>query len=108
VLFYFPSTNGPEVSGSISDGKTSNVNGRWHSLLSKNRQSTWPHGIADIDELGEAVGWDLYCRQLDWGPLQGSAKRLASSDVVVMHVRFNRAFHQRGSAPKGMKIYYTV
>ena len=61
--------------------------------------------FADIDEMGERIGWQLSFRQLEAGPLVASVDLLQSRTFSLMRVNFNRRFHQTGSAIPGMKTF---
>jgi len=59
----------------------------------------------NIDELGAVVGWDLDFRQLERGRFRGSIVAVGGHATVLMRVRFNQAFHQRGTAMPGMMTF---
>ncbi len=56
----------------------------------------------EVNAFGRAVGWDIDFRQLDSGAPKIEARVLAGSQTTVMGFRFERAYHQRGSAPRGV------
>ncbi len=58
--------------------------------------------FTDIDEFSETInGWELDFRQLENTESGVSVEVLASPNVIVQHVHFPFAVHQRGLAPAG-------
>ena len=56
--------------------------------------------FCEVNAFGRAVGWDIDFRQLDSGGPEIEARVLAGSQTTVMGFRFDRAYHQRGFAPR--------
>ena len=59
----------------------------------------------DVSELGRAAGFDLGFRQLDPGPAPVSAKLLNGEQLTLVCMTFDRAYHQLGTPPAGMKSF---
>ena len=54
----------------------------------------------DVDEYAEAnAGWDRDFRQLEKGSSDISIEMIASPNVIIQHVHFPFALHQRGLTP---------
>ena len=64
------------------------------SVISRRRK------FCDVDEYTEAnVGWDRDFRQLETGSSDISIEMIASPNVMIQHVHFPFALHQRGLTP---------
>ena len=61
--------------------------------------------FADVADLGRAAGFDLGFRQLDSGPQAIPAALQLGNQVTLVHMSFNRAYHQLGSPPNGMTTF---
>ena len=61
--------------------------------------------FTDIADLGSAAGFDLGFRQLDSGLQAIPATLQLGEHMSLVHMRFNRAFHQLGSPPNGMTTF---
>ncbi len=61
--------------------------------------------FSDIADLGRVAGFELGFRQLDSGPQSTCATFRLGDRVTLVHMRFNRAFHQLGSPPGGMTTF---
>ena len=59
----------------------------------------------DIADIGRMAGFDLGFRQLDSGPQDFPATLHLGEHMTLVHMRFNRAYHQLGSPPKGMTTF---
>ena len=59
----------------------------------------------DIADIGRMAGFDLGFRQLDSGPQDFPATLQLGEHTTLVHMRFNRAYHQLGSPPDGMTTF---
>lgn len=59
----------------------------------------------DIHGLGRAAGFDLSFRQLDSGPASVNATLLSGEQLTLVSMALDRAYHQLGAAPAGMKSF---
>ena len=59
----------------------------------------------DIADIGRMAGFDLGFRQLDSGPQDFPATLQLGEHMTLVHMRFNRAYHQLGSPPNGMTTF---
>jgi AraC-like DNA-binding protein len=59
----------------------------------------------DIADIGRMAGFDLGFRQLDSGPQDFPATLQLGEHMTLVHMRFNRAYHQLGSPPDGMTTF---
>ena len=59
----------------------------------------------DVTSLGRVIGFDVGFRQLDAGPASITAKLLLGEDLSLVCMAFDRAYHQRGTPPAGMKSF---
>jgi hypothetical protein len=55
--------------------------------------------VRDSADIGRMAGFDLGFRQLDSGPQDIPAKLQLGEHMTLVHMRFNRAYHQLGSPP---------
>jgi AraC-like DNA-binding protein len=59
----------------------------------------------DIGVLGRAAGFDVGFRQLDAGPASVAATLLRGEQLTLVSMTLNRAYHQLGTPPAGMKSF---
>ena len=59
----------------------------------------------DVSVPGRAAGFDLAFRQLDPGPAPVSATLMLGEQLTLVHITFDRAYHQLGTPPAGMKSF---
>jgi len=59
----------------------------------------------DVSDLGRVAGFELGFRQLNPGPAPVSADLMLGEWVTLGHMTFDRAYHQLGTPPTGMKTF---
>jgi len=74
-------------------------------MLSGGQSSKTCAIFPDVSELGRQAGFQLRFRQLDSGPERVQAEFRRGDRVTLVRMKFDRAYHQRGVPPVGMRTF---
>lgn len=80
--------------------------------MSRGKMSQFPtpkllvnNHFENIEQFGEAIGWDLDFRQMDPGPLSAKVILIGHEFVSVVRFELSRSFHQIGRPPEGRMTF---